>query len=159
MILTAKLSLPSSSSSSSSSSSRSSSTTSISSSSSSSSNSSSSSSSSSSSRRNSSSSRTVVVVDLAIKTLSLPSNTTGVLEHIFGELTVLGFLGMITYLMISATKLSLPPLGLYKIMFHFCVCVQESIIHLLPAPIRTTSTTAILLRDFVYIYIYIKRHI
>jgi len=43
--------------------------------------------------------------------------------------------------------------GLYKIFFHFCVCVQESIKPLLiPPPICITHTTAVPLRDFCAIY-------
>ena len=43
-------------------------------------------------------------------------------------------------------------IGLYKIVFHLFLCVQESIIPLLPPPIRITHTTAIRLRDFCAIY-------
>ena len=42
--------------------------------------------------------------------------------------------------------------GLCKIFFQFFLCVQESIIPLLPPPIRITHTTAIL-RDFCAIHI------
>jgi len=44
-------------------------------------------------------------------------------------------------------------LGLYKIFFHLFSCVQESIIPLLPPPIRITHTAAIRLREFCAIYI------
>jgi len=42
--------------------------------------------------------------------------------------------------------------GLFKIFVHSFVCVQESIIPSLPPPIRTTHTTAIVLRDFCAMY-------
>jgi len=44
-------------------------------------------------------------------------------------------------------------LGLYKIVVHLFLCVQESIILLLTLPIRITHTTPIRLRDFCAIYI------
>ena len=44
------------------------------------------------------------------------------------------------------------PLGLYKIFFHWFVCVQESILPLSPPPICITHATAILLRDSCAIY-------
>jgi len=43
-------------------------------------------------------------------------------------------------------------LGLYKIFLRLFLCVQGSIIPLLPPPICTTHTTAILWRDFCAIY-------
>jgi len=42
--------------------------------------------------------------------------------------------------------------GLYKTFFHLILCVQESIILLLPPPICIVHTTAILLRDVCAIY-------
>jgi len=43
-------------------------------------------------------------------------------------------------------------IGLYTIFFHLFVCVQESIIPLLPPPICITHATAIRLRDSCAIF-------
>ena len=42
--------------------------------------------------------------------------------------------------------------GLYKILFYLFLCVQESVIPLLPPPVCITHTTAILLRDLCAIH-------
>jgi len=47
---------------------------------------------------------------------------------------------------------SAPSLGLYKIFFYLFLCLQESIIPLLPPPICMTQTTAILEREFCAIH-------